>query len=222
MKRADEMGTSKIKSKSVKSLYLDGEEKFGAVLSRLYSAFSGLATWKMYRNILDFVLKQNASRIMDVGCGPGDLLVKVALSGNASFLLGLDPSPSMVRIANKKIGKHNIADRAHAEIGSSREIRSEEKFDLIMTSFSFHHWLNREESITYLLGRLSKRGMLAIFDMNASGSYGKIPGVKRHALSPEYAGSLEFEGFRRNIDYSDDRKLIILSFRKEEITYPGK
>lgn len=196
-------------------LYLDGEERFGVVLSRLYSAFSGLATWKMYRNILDYVVKLNASRILDVGCGPGDLLVKVALSGKDSILLGVDPSPSMVRIAGKKIRKHNLTDRVRVETGSSREMQSEGKYDLIMTSFSFHHWINREESIGFLLNRLDKRGTLVIFDMNASGSYGRIPIVKSHALSEEYAGSLQYEGYRRNIEYSKDRKLIILSFRKE-------
>ncbi len=197
------------------NLYLDGEEKFGGVSSRFYSIFSGLATWKMYRQIVDYVVRQRPASIMDVGCGPGDVILEMASRLPDSRILGVDPSPAMIRIAGKKIEKNGLTGRVRAVIGSSRKIESGEEYDLIISSFSFHHWAKRQESISNLSQYLSSKGKLAIFDMSASGLYGKMPVVRKHALSEDYAKHLQIDGFTRNIAYTDDGRLIILSFERD-------
>ncbi len=200
-----------------KGLYLNGEEKFGYFTSKVYSAFSGLATWKMYRQIIQDVVRNHPSRLLDVGCGPGDILVRIAGEIRDASIMGIDPSPDMVRLASRKIRKKGLSGRVSVGLGSSREPGTAEKFDMIMTSFSFHHWANREQSLSALLELLGSNGVLTIYDMNSAGLYGKMPIVRKHALSPDDIKKLQVEGFSQEVRYSSDSRLVMLSYSKKGI-----
>lgn len=193
-------------------LYLDGEEKFGRLSSRIYSAFSGLYRWKMYRQISEDIVKQSPSSILDIGCGPGDLLIGLATDLSSSTLAGVDPSPSMVRLARKKIRSRRLTDRISIVTGSSRKLNLDRKFSMIISTFSFHHWIKKEKSLKNVLQHVLPGGKMTIYDLNLSGFYGHVPFAKHHGLNPDYAKSLEFPGFRTEVSFSSDSKLVFLSF----------
>ena len=117
------------------------------------------------------------SSVLDIGAGPGRLSVMVAKQfPNAEFYT-VDPSEYMVRVENKNFEKAGI--KATCKPGSSREIPYERKFDLIFTTLSFHHWENRDSSISYILSKLSGRGTFLIIEFMED-NY-KSPDVEKKA-----------------------------------------
>lgn len=195
-------------------LYLEGEEKFGKFSSRLYAVFSGMHLWRIYRQIIDIIGERGPDSLLDVGCGPGDVLIAVARKLRKGTYVGIDPSQTMVNIANRKLHSHSLSKDVSFMVGSSRDPNLDRKFSMIVSSFSFHHWEKKEESLKALLGHLENEGALNIFEMNPNGLYGKVPIVRKHALDLDYAMELQFEGFEKRIEYSNDNRLIILSFRR--------
>ncbi len=207
-------GNEKITHRSKPDLYLDGEERFGRITSCLYSRFSGMSLWKPYRQIVDFVKARKPMRLLDVGCGPGDVLLQLAGEIPDASLWGIDPSAQMVKIAEKRVAKLGFSGRVTVAEGSSREFDLPGSFDMIISSFSFHHWSEKRQSLEYLLQRLTNNGTLAIFDADSDGLYGHIPVIRKHALSKRYAEKLTFTGYDTTIEHSGDRRLLIVSFRK--------
>ena len=61
------------------SYYMEGEERFGTFSSRIYSSFSGMHYWMYHRAVVREVLKLSPQSVLDVGCGPGDVLAHLAV-----------------------------------------------------------------------------------------------------------------------------------------------
>lgn len=194
--------------------YLDGEEKFGYLASRFYSFFSGLATWKLYKQIIESVQRLGPKSVLDVGCGPANVIIRLATRLKDTKFRGIDPSIQMVKVATRNVRRHGLSDRVIIQQGSSRSVLNGDKYDLIMSSFSFHHWRQQLESIINLTQSLNDHGTLSIYDLNADGFYGRLPVVKRHSLSSEIAKQIESKGFPVKVEYTERSRLIILNVRR--------
>ncbi|MCL4362018.1 MAG: class I SAM-dependent methyltransferase [Candidatus Parvarchaeum sp.] len=192
--------------------YEKGEERFGFVSSRIYSFGSSKAMKSFYSFIANDIKKYRPRRILDVGAGPGDLSLLLSKIKKAEVYC-VDPSPSMKRIAERKIIKNEIKNVKY-ELGSSRHILFSEKFDLIVTTISFHHWKEKEKSIKYLLKKLNARGIFIIYEF----CYDKLNGfqkmsIGKHSLSIKEAEKYRFKGYKKNIEVIG--KIIKLSFAKQ-------
>lgn len=197
-------------------LYLKGEEKFGLFTSRLYSGFSGIPSRMIYDQVKKRVAETAPSTILDVGCGPGDLLLKTAADNGNMKLYGVDPSPHMVEIAERKIRSMGLQDLVKVELGSSRKVPFGEKFDLIISSFSFHHWKEQEGSLGYLLNLLGKSGRLVILELNGESCPGKFPFIKKHSMSRDFASEFNFPGFNTKVEFSENSRIISLIFDRKD------
>lgn len=198
------------------SLYLKGEEKFGLFTSMLYSGFSGIPSSMVYRQVKKKIDEFGPFKVLDVGCGPADILLKIAADNSTVKLYGVDPSPHMVEIAGRKIRRNSLQDRVTIGLGSSRKVPFTEKFDLIISSFSFHHWKEQTGSLEYLLSLLGNSGRLVIFELNREKSPGRFPLVKKHSLSREFARNFNFPGFQTKVEFSEDSRIISLMFEKQD------
>ena len=181
------------------SYYLKGEERFGTCSSKFYSRLSGLHYWKYYRSIVDEILKFSPESIMDVGCGSGDILVHIASKNTSVRLFGVDPSPGMVKAANGKIARNGLQDRITIAQGSSRDIPFQSKFDLIVSSLSFHHWKEQASSLENLSRYLSDSGRIIIFDLDRNQYPGKLPILRRHTISESNSLNLKTDGLTKEI-----------------------
>lgn len=165
-------------------LYLPGEERFGAISSHFYRIVNVVPTLRrFYDFVVEYVLDQEFRTALDIGSGPGITLLRIAETRDGTYL-GVDPSPQMVRIANRKSRKLGIANKVSFRIGSSRSIPGEERFDLIYTSLSFHHWKDREKSIDGIMQRLNSEGSFIIFEVTDDGSFNR-KFVKSHLMNRE-------------------------------------
>lgn len=192
---------------------MQGEERFGSVKSRLYALTT---PWR--RRFVEFVandvLSRNPQSVLDIGCGTGDVLVQ--LRSREIELYGIDPSPYMLELAKKKLRDSILMTESsivHLSLGSNRLIPFDRKFDTIFSSISFHHWKNREESITYILARLNQNGEFAIYEYNREA----MPFLRRlvvgkHALSADDVKELSFDGYEKTIENSG--LFIVVRFRR--------
>ena len=79
-------------------------------------------------------------RVLDVGCGTGRLLERLARSWPEAEMIGVDPAPGMVEVAR---AKHQGDARFRFEIAAAEELPfSDATFDLALSTVSFHHWSN--------------------------------------------------------------------------------
>lgn len=129
----------------------------------LYRTFqAALGAGNARRRFVDeWVGARSGQRILEVGCGPGDLLAE--LPPGCRFV-GLDLEPRYLRTAVRRWGDRGRFLRARA--GGAGEVLRGERFDLVLALFLLHHLDNGEArrllAAAYEL--LSPGGVLATID----------------------------------------------------------
>jgi len=114
-------------------------------------------------------------RFLDVGCGPGAALEHAAATG--AKVAGVDPSPSMVDRASKRV------PTADVQVASAEELPfPDDHFTVVVNVASFHHWADRDAGLREILRVLAPGGRLHVME-------GMIKeGKDGHGLNP---GDLE-------------------------------
>jgi ubiquinone/menaquinone biosynthesis C-methylase UbiE len=87
----------------------------------------------------------NARAILDVGCGTGSVLALLAARYPAAELCGVDPAGEMLRVARTRLSGDSRVRllSAHAE----QLPFADAAFDLVVSSNSFHHWVDQEAGL---------------------------------------------------------------------------
>ncbi len=200
----------------MKDLYKKHEERFGKVTSRIYSACINLGVLNLHSFVYNDIKKRitpSSKAILDIGFGNGLILWRLAkdMKKRGIDLYGIDPSPEMLKIANERMAKNKY--NVNLKLGSSRIIPFKQKFDIIYTSLSYHHWEKRESAVPYILSKLNRNGSFIIYeyDKDARTRFNLMHG---HMISEEDFDSLSFKGFKKIIKKS--QHIIIVEFKKLE------
>lgn len=112
---------------------------------------------------IDFIgYRDNKLKILDVGCGTGNLLINLHNKNPNIKLIGIDISKEMIRVAKSKTEKlKNI----NFEMGDANNLPFEnEYFDYVVCSNSLHHHPHALTSIKEMTRVLKKNGRLIIVD----------------------------------------------------------
>lgn len=112
--------------------------------------------------VLEELRDTNAKSILDIGCGQGSILSRLAKSKIKRSLYGLDKDLGAFGSLKKRSRKLGIV----VSKGESGSIPFKRKFDLIFTSLSYHEWADKEDSIKHILKRLNKGGKFIIYDFS--------------------------------------------------------
>lgn len=177
------------------------ETHFGPIFSRLYSLFSSIipSSRAFYRMIAEDVCNRPSGRLLDVGCGSGNLLSVISERNHGYDVYGTDPSTSMIKLASKR-GRKFVQDPSmHFKLGSCMDLPFEGSFDIIISSSSYHHWDNKPECLSSLAGRLTRGGLLAIYEHLAKESESSRPSSDTHSLSYAEAETMEIEDYGKEI-----------------------
>ncbi|MGC8546946.1 MAG: class I SAM-dependent methyltransferase [Thermoplasmata archaeon] len=191
------------------SLYLEGEEKFGSISSCIYGKILTPILKRYYNIIINEISERKVEKLLDVGCGPGKVVTSLAKVMNNTYFYCIDPSPSMIKIAKKNALRYGIENRINIAVGSSREIPFNEKFDAIISSFSYHHWKDRDMSLQNLVNYLNNEGFIYIYEYD--NDLGKLK--NSHGVSEEEWNNLKINGVKKEIDHKNG--LIILRLLKQ-------
>ncbi len=164
--------------------YLPDEERFGFFTSHMYNMFTGFGPMKKFHQFVTRgVLSGNPNKVMDIGFGTGQALKKILQSNGNIRAFGVEPSPNMFKVAGRKLRTFAKEGKVTLALGSSRNIPFDEKFDIIYSSLSFHHWKNQEESVLNVLKYLNPEGKFMVFEYGDYLIQGYKKAAKAHAIS---------------------------------------
>ena len=159
--------------------------------------------WQGGAGILDWLAPEGGERIVDLGCGTGELTAKIAQSG--ARVLGLDASPEMVAGAEKQFPtlEFRVADATTFELA--------EQANAVFSNAALH-WVRDAESAAERIASALKPGGRLVAELGGRGNVEGIVRAVRRArtafgLAPfenpwyfpslgEYAGVLEGAGLR--------------------------
>ncbi|MEK6914378.1 MAG: methyltransferase domain-containing protein [Nanoarchaeota archaeon] len=139
----------------------------------------------IFRKIKDYRVKNTLkladvkanSKILDIGCGTGNLLYDLSKDESLK-LYGIDLSKNMLKIAREK-----LRNNAVLKLGNVKNVLLKYKknyFDYIFIEDTFHHLPNQEKLIDKIKILLNKNGKLIISDL----SFSKIGNFIFHNLEP--------------------------------------
>ncbi|MGN0143713.1 MAG: class I SAM-dependent methyltransferase [Clostridium sp.] len=116
----------------------------------------------MYSEIMRRIMNENPKKILDVGCGTGNVLMRLVPNKDLS-LYGLDISEKMIEIAKK-----NLGNKVELKVGDSEYMPWDDNyFDVIVCNASFHHYPNPEKVLSEMKRVLKDNGTLIIGDPTA-------------------------------------------------------
>ena len=125
----------------------------------------------MYDEIISRVNNINLKSLLDVGCGTGNILLKLYRNKNIK-LYGLDLSEKMIEIAKNKLNS-----KIELKVGDAEFIPwQDNSFEVIICNASFHHYPNPEKVLLEMKRVLKQSGKLIIGDPTA-------PLILRQALN---------------------------------------
>ena len=101
-------------------------------------------------------------RILDVGCGTGYLLGRLARVSGAEVLAGIDAAPAMVEVARAAA----VDDRLRFVAGTAERLPwPAATFDLVVSTTSFDHWADQRAGLAECARVLAPGGWLVLADL---------------------------------------------------------
>ena len=110
--------------------------------------------WKLGATVVELLAPQPGERILDLGCGTGQLTAQIAESGVE--IVGLDQSPSMIEEATR------LYPLLHFQVGDAHDFEFDEPFDAVFSN-AVLHWISNPDQVTRCIaGALKDGGRIAV------------------------------------------------------------
>lgn len=133
--------------------------------SRIYDRTARTLLRGLYARIADDLVDvlPDGADVLDVGTGPGVLLTELARRRPDLHLVGVDLSADMVSAAQRNLSE--FGGRATAQQGDVVDLPfAAGAFDLVVSSFSSHHWDAPAAAVPELARVLRPGGRLYVYD----------------------------------------------------------
>ncbi len=146
------------------------------MLTRMNESHAALTGWA-----LGFWQIEPTDRILDIGCGGGAALHRMAPKVTAGQLTGVDYSPVSVSLSRKNNAREISEGRMEIREASVEKLPfSGHSFDKVLTVESFYFWPNPPENLREVLRVLKPGGVFLL----AADIYGKedLPEKSREAV----------------------------------------
>ena len=182
----------------------ESKEEFNKQAEKFDTENIGKHSRELYDNIIYKLGQFSFTKLLDVGCGTGNLLSLIYSKFNVE-IAGIDLSPNMLEIARNKLGEN-----ADLRLGDSENLPFEnETFDIVTCTDSFHHYPNPENVLAEFKRVLKPKGTSIIADpwaptpfrqlVNIFMQFNKGGNVKLYSEA-EIRGLFENAGFK-NIEW---------------------
>jgi len=137
-------------------------------LSLLYGRLSATTVFRRHYELVAGDVRQYspADRILDVGTGPGHLLLALHRALPNAALVGVDISPGMAALAERNVdrsGKGGVIEIREADAASLPF--EDESFDIVVSTGSLHHWKAPLEGLSEAYRVLRRGGHALIYDL---------------------------------------------------------
>jgi cyclopropane fatty-acyl-phospholipid synthase-like methyltransferase len=135
----------------------------------------------LHRRLLDQAQLQPGQRVLEIGCGTGNLTTLVKMLYPAVEVVGLDPDPKALDRARRKGARQRVS--IDLDRGFSDELPyPDDSFDRVLSALMFHH-LDREEkkrSLHAIRRVLKSGGSLHLLDFG--GTHDRSDGFLVHLV----------------------------------------
>jgi SAM-dependent methyltransferase len=146
----------------------------GPAGARIYDAvLAPLAGWLYERIAADLAatLTGNAEpAIVDIGTGPGLLLIEIAARCPTATIVGVDPAEPMRAAAHRRLAEAGHGDRVTVIDGAAERLPFEDtSIDLVVSSLASHHWSHPAAAFREVARVLRPGGRALIYDLRFAG-----------------------------------------------------
>ncbi len=122
-----------------------------------------LLRWAISRRALGMVHSGSA---VDLGCGPGHLVVSLARQSPELHVTGVDLAEDMLARAAAYAERAGVADRVRFRRGNVEQIPfPDATFDLVVSTLSLHHWSEPAAVLDEIARVLRPGGAFLVFDL---------------------------------------------------------
>ena len=128
--------------------------------SELYQS-SHSFVWQYGRDLLVLLNAQPGERILDVGCGTGQLTSEITQFG--AEVVGIDSSPDMIATARKNFPQLRF------EVADVTALTFANEFDVVVSNAALHWVRDQPSAIASIARALKPRGRL-VFEMGGRGN----------------------------------------------------
>ncbi len=136
--------------------------------SILYNAISRSSVFQQHYKLVaeDISTHCREGKVLDVGTGPGRLLLALHAQSPALELVGMDISQGMVDQARQNIGAAGLSHCIEmCEGGAANIPYPEASFDLVVSTGSLHHWTDAVGGLNEIHRVLKPGGEALIYDV---------------------------------------------------------
>ena len=141
--------------------------------SELYQS-SHPFVWQFGRDLLNMLAPKAGERILDLGCGTGQLTADIANSG--AEVVGLDLSAEMIAAASANF------PRLRFELGDIAAANYSSEFDAVFSNAALH-WVRDQNAAIHAIARALKPGGRFVFEMGGRCNIQQIWSAAIQALS---------------------------------------
>src|SRR5581483_6687600 len=129
--------------------------------------------WRLGASLIELLQPQAGERILDLGCGTGQLTAQIAQSGAA--VLGIDNSPAMIAQARANHPKLRF------DLGDARTFHFDAPFAAVFSNAALH-WIKEPEAVIGCVARALQPGGRFVAEFGGKDNVRSVAAALEHAL----------------------------------------
>jgi len=158
------------------------------------------------RKTVDALELQPGHRVLDIATGTGDLALAVLGRTPDVRVVGLDPSPKMLEVAERKLAARGVGERAELVLGEAESLPFPDgHFDGVTVAFGIRNVPDRPRALAEMARVVRPGGRVAILELSEPrrGAMGALARFHIHTVVPRIgallSGSREYRYLEQSI-----------------------
>lgn len=112
------------------------------------------------------LFSQSSGTVVDLGCGPGWLVIKLARRAPGLHVVGVDLSDEMLMQGEDNARRAGVSERVSFRKGDAQQIPFPDgSVDMVVSTFSLHHWSEPVAMLNEVARVVRPGGAFLIFDL---------------------------------------------------------
>jgi len=143
------------------------EGLYSPEVAAAFEKMTNFLPFKLLRRkvLSQIILYKPTGKLVDVGCGSGNLIVQIAERLLNLDLIGVDISAEVLELAKKRAFENDLKERKEFKLGSVENMPfPNNSIDFLVSTISLHHWQDPVRAFNEFFRVLRENGTLLIFD----------------------------------------------------------
>jgi demethylmenaquinone methyltransferase / 2-methoxy-6-polyprenyl-1,4-benzoquinol methylase len=146
------------------------------------------------------------ARVLDLATGTGDLAIMVARTHPDVTVVGVDPSPKMLEVGQKKLAETGLSQRIELQVGDAQALQfADRSFDGLCIAFGIRNVPDRLQGLREMARVTKAGGRVAILELSEprGGVLGPLARFHVHSVVPAVgallSGAKEYHYLQQSI-----------------------